>query len=243
MMTVSFMPINKLKTSDSYYSTTNELPELQATGVGSGTAVGAQQTIAGIAKHSWMSAKWGQLLFRMVDYYQPVHILELGTSLGITGSYLSMANTNASLTTLEETVAIAAIAKANFKKLGIRNSRLIEGDIEQTLSEWLAHERDIDLALINSKHLHKPATHYFRQLLNHTHENSILIFTDIHRSKTTEQAWRGNTVGNCCYPCRRLVFYRHCFFPERISCKTNDQYSFLISTLRTSPFSVLSGRK
>jgi hypothetical protein len=61
-------------------------------GAGSTVSRNNQRSIASIAKYAAKSKKLGQLLFRMVKHYQPTTILELGTSLGITSSYLALAN-------------------------------------------------------------------------------------------------------------------------------------------------------
>ncbi len=62
-------------------------------GAGSSIDKTNQRTIASIAKNAAKPAKFGQLLHRMVKHYQPQTILELGTSLGITTSYLIIGKT------------------------------------------------------------------------------------------------------------------------------------------------------
>jgi predicted O-methyltransferase YrrM len=152
--------------------------------------VSASGTIAVMARSALMPAKFCQLLFRMVDRYAPSQILELGTSLGITSSYLAMANENASVTTMERSKAVADSAREQFKKLGIRNCRLIEGNIDEILPLWLKEDREPDMVLIDASRRYKPTMHYFRQLLEHINDNSILIFTGIHESNEMEQAWK-----------------------------------------------------
>ena len=147
-------------------------------------------SVSQIAKSALKSTKYGQLLFRIVDRYSPEHMLELGTSLGITSAYLAMANPQASLTTMEGATAIANVAKENFQKLGIKNLRMVEGDFGTSLPLWLKQGREIDLAFIDGNHRYEPTLNYFRQILTHTNEYSILIFTDIHLSKEMEDAWK-----------------------------------------------------
>src|SRR5262245_27886936 len=60
-------------------------------GAGSTVSKTNQRQVSSIAKNAAKPKKFGQLLFRMVKFYQPLTILELGTSLGITTSYLSLA--------------------------------------------------------------------------------------------------------------------------------------------------------
>src|SRR5262245_52808367 len=61
--------------------------------LGAGTSDGSEnkRTIARIAARAAKPAKYGKLLYRMVKHYRPHTIIELGTSLGITASYLSSA--------------------------------------------------------------------------------------------------------------------------------------------------------
>ena len=58
-----------------------------------------QRRIDKIAASSLKPRKFAQLLHRMVGYYQPQNIIELGTSFGITTSYLSKANPKVSVNT------------------------------------------------------------------------------------------------------------------------------------------------
>ncbi|MGV3593960.1 MAG: O-methyltransferase [Sediminibacterium sp.] len=156
---------------------------------GSRTGVTNQRTVSYFAKSALKSVKFGQLLFRIIDHYAPEYLLELGTSLGITSAYLAMANPSATLTTMEGSTAIAAVAKENFQKLGIKNIRLIEGDFDHTLPAWLENKPIIDFALIDINLRYASTIHYFYQLLDHTHEYSMLIFDHIHGSAEMEKAW------------------------------------------------------
>src|SRR5688572_15500482 len=74
-----------------------------------------EKTINSIARNAAKSKKYGQLLFRMIKHYQPATILELGTSLGITTSYLALAKPNARLMTMEGAREIAGVARQNFR--------------------------------------------------------------------------------------------------------------------------------
>ena len=90
-------------------------------GAGSVVDKSNHRSIASIAKNAAKPAKFGQLLYRMVRQYQPKTILELGTSLGITTSYLSLAKPDAIIITMEGAASIAEIARQNFKTLQLQN--------------------------------------------------------------------------------------------------------------------------
>jgi predicted O-methyltransferase YrrM len=158
-------------------------------GAGSSVDKTNQRSIASIAKNAAKPAKFGQLLYRMVRYYQPNTVLELGTSLGLTTSYLSLANPGATITTMEGSKAIAETARKNFNVLKLQNILAREGNFDQTLPPTISRLGSIDLAFIDGNHRREPTERYFNQLLSITHNDSILIFDDVHWSDGMEQAW------------------------------------------------------
>ncbi len=166
-----------------------EALEVLDLGAGSGSGAGRQRTVSSIAKHAAKSPKFGQLLFRIARYYQPETILELGTSLGISSAYLQMGNPEARLLTLEGAPAIAEKARRNFQALGLDGIEQITGNFDDTLTTALLQLGRVDLAFIDGNHRYKPTLQYFEAILPYTHNNSILIFDDIHWSAEMEQAW------------------------------------------------------
>lgn len=159
-------------------------------GAGSAVNKSNQRTIAAIAKNSVKQKKFGQLLFRMAKEYKPHTILELGTSLGITTSYLAAANPAAKVITLEGAKALAKYAKENFDSLKITNIEIIEENFDKTLSASISALSSVDFAFIDGNHQKAPTENYFRQILDKVHNDSILIFDDIHWSREMEEAWK-----------------------------------------------------
>ena len=125
----------------------------------------------------------------MIDFYAPTQIIELGTSLGITTAYLASANSAARVTTFEGSTAVAQIAGQNHQLLGLKNIILLEGNFDEQLPKWLEQHKSIDFAFVDGNHAFKPTMTYFEALLEVVHENSILVFDDIHWSAEMEQAW------------------------------------------------------
>lgn len=148
-----------------------------------------ERSIDSIARNSAKSKKYAQLLFRIVKYYQPATIIELGTSLGITTSYLSLAKPDARLITMEGAGEIAGVAKQNFRNLGLGNIELIEGNFDNTLSPVVHGLSTLDFAFIDGNHRKEPTEKYFQQLLPKITNDSILVFDDIHWSAEMEAAW------------------------------------------------------
>ncbi len=163
--------------------------EVRDFGAGSTVLKTNQRAIYKMAQSSLKPKKFAQLLYRIVQYYKPQTILELGTSFGITSAYMASGNNAARLHTLEGSPAIASIARSHFEGLGLQNVQLTEGDFAQTLEPLLNDLPLIDLAFVDGNHRKEPTLQYFRNLLAKTNEQSILIFDDIHWSQEMEEAW------------------------------------------------------
>ena len=163
--------------------------EVEDLGAGSSVIKTTKRKVSDIAASSLKPAKYAQLLYRIVKYYQPKTILELGTSFAVTASYLAAADPNARLFTIEGCPAIGDIARKTFQRVGVENIELIEGDFDNVLPPLLTKLDNIDLAFIDGNHRKEPTLNYFQQLLQHSNASTILIFDDIHWSREMEEAW------------------------------------------------------
>ncbi len=158
-------------------------------GAGSKVNDSNKRAVSDIAKSALKSPKFGQLLFRLVNHFNANSILELGTSLGITTSYLAAANPHAKLVTLEGAPEIALKAKQHFQHIGLHNIEQVVGNFDHTLTSVLQEMKSLDFVFIDGNHRLEPTLRYFNQMKPYLHEHSILIFDDIHWSKEMEQAW------------------------------------------------------
>ena len=159
-------------------------------GAGSRLKKTNQRMVSEIAHSSLKPKKYSQLIFRIVNYYAAKNILELGTSLGITTSYLASANEQTFVYTMEGSNEIAGVAKANFEKMQLKNITTIVGNFDDTLPQFLASENTLDFVFVDGNHRKEPTLRYFNSLLPKIHEHSILIFDDIHWSEEMEAAWK-----------------------------------------------------
>lgn len=165
------------------------LIEVEDFGAGSTVIKSKQRIIGEIAKSSLKPPKYAQLLHRIASYYRPQHIIELGTSLGITTAYLANSHQKAQVVTFEGSGSIADIAAENLKSLGVRNVDLRVGEFGKTLPVFLSTAPRIDLAFLDGNHRKQPTLDYFSHILPQCNEHSILIFDDIHWSAEMEEAW------------------------------------------------------
>ncbi len=162
-------------------------------GAGSRTAATKQRTVASIASAALKPKKYAQLMFRIVQYFSAKNTIELGTSLGMTTSYLAKANLQGQVYTFEGATSVAAVAKENFDQLKLENVTQILGNFDNTLSAFLnsgeIEKGKLDFAFIDGNHREKPTIEYFKALLPFIHNDTILIFDDIHWSAGMENAW------------------------------------------------------
>ena len=168
----------------------NKIINIEDFGAGSAMISKKEKKIKSIAKTSLKNKKFAKLLFRIVNYYKPGAIIELGTSFGISTCYLASGNKNAVVYTFEGSSEIANIAKANFETAGINNIQLIEGDFAGTFSKKLSTINQVDLAFVDGNHRKQPTLHYFFDLKEKILPGSVIIFDDIHWSAEMEEAWK-----------------------------------------------------
>ena len=144
--------------------------------------------IADIAKYSVVSKKYGELLFRLINYFKPETVLELGTSLGLSALYISQAAPKATIISIEGCPNTYAFAKTLIADAGIKNIELINtsfGDAFETKFQ----NKKFDVVYIDGNHTYQATINYFNELLKYTNENSVLIFDDIYWTPNMTKAW------------------------------------------------------
>lgn len=163
--------------------------EIEDLGAGSRVAFSKNRSVQQLAASALKPKKYAQLLFRLVKHYKPRTILELGTSLGVTTAYLAAANDDANIITVEGCTSIAAVAQENFNALGLSNIKLATGNFDSVLPSVLRLLPSLDLAYIDGNHRYEPTMNYFHTLLPQLHNDSVLVFDDIHWSAEMEKVW------------------------------------------------------
>ncbi len=130
------------------------------------------------------------MLARLAAWQKPTHILELGTSLGISTLYFAAACPTATIITLEGCREVLTLAENNFSQAGMKNIRSMAGPFEKTLPRVLSGDFRPNLVLIDGNHDYQPTLEYFHHLLALATPDTVLIFDDIHWSSGMERAWK-----------------------------------------------------
>lgn len=145
------------------------------------------RSIRAIAKTSGTPIKRAQLLYRIVKYLNPKQTLELGTSLGIATHAMAIGSIKNEIITIEGCPNISEVANQQFKTFKIQNIHQKTGEFNHNLKQVKDHK--YDLIFFDGNHSKTATLDYFNTLLDSTHNNSVLIFDDIHWSKGMTEAW------------------------------------------------------
>jgi predicted O-methyltransferase YrrM len=158
-------------------------------GAGSYKKNSSVRSVKDITSAAAKAPKHAQLLFRLVNYFQPATILEIGTSFGLSTMYLAIANSKSKVITIEGCPQTRQIALNNFKEAELTNIRSLEGNFNSVLPEVLSSIPKLDLVFFDGNHKKNPTLSYFTQCLEKAGNESVFIFDDIYWSKEMAEAW------------------------------------------------------
>lgn len=167
-------------------------------GAGSKVFKSNVRAIHQIAKNAGIGSRHAELLFRIVRHFQPdpsdselakQNILEIGTSVGLATSALSLGNPKANITTLEGCPATSQVAALQFKDFGLKNVDSVAIEFETYLKHMQQSKVQYDLIYFDGNHQKEATLHYFELLLPTISNNTVWIFDDIHWSTSMEEAW------------------------------------------------------
>lgn len=158
-------------------------------GAGSRVFKSNKRQISKIANTAGISPKRAELLFRITNYFQPESVLEIGTSLGLATSALSLGNESAKITTLEGCPKTQEIAKFQLENSKFQNIKFVTTKFEEYLSIYNLQPTTYNLIYFDGNHSKKATLEYFELLLQTIANETVWIFDDIHWSKEMEEAW------------------------------------------------------
>ena len=157
-------------------------------GAGSKVFKTNKRQVAQIAKTAGVSSERAELLLRVVTYFKPGSILELGTSLGLATVAMALGNQKANITTLEGCSETAKVALLQFQKNNF-NINLVVSEFENYFKNLNLKPNILDLVYFDGNHQKEATLQYFELLLKTATNTSVWIFDDIHWSPEMESAW------------------------------------------------------
>ncbi len=166
--------------------------EIEILDLGAGSRINKsnRRSISQIAKNAEKPEKFGRLFCRLARHLKPRHVVELGTSLGLTTLYFSKAMPDGRIYTFEGCPETSGIAAENFRKASAENIEIITGNIDLTLKPALeARNVPLDMVYFDANHRYEPTVRYFLDCLPYAHNESLFIFDDIYWSPGMTKAW------------------------------------------------------
>ncbi len=137
--------------------------------------------------------KWCQLLYSLTRLSDARNVLEIGTNLGVSGTYILEALKpvkNSLFITMEGLPRSCEISSEQFSSITDSNRfEVIQGLYDSSFPELMAREVIFDLAFIDGYHQKEPTLQYFQGLKTKSNRPVIFIFDDINWSKGMKEVW------------------------------------------------------
>jgi hypothetical protein len=136
------------------------------------------RTIGDITRIASVNERYGRLLYRLARYYNPSHIIEMGTAAGISTQYLATGNPHAEVITVEGNPHLAELASRNFRINRIKN-----------IPQLVKYIGPGDIVYIDGNHTAEATWRYY-SAFTAKGKNPILVFDDINWSQDMRSAWK-----------------------------------------------------
>jgi len=127
-------------------------------------------------------------LGKLVEYYEPKSVLELGTSLGISTAYLAQGDTR--VFTVEGSEAVLNQAKLVWQNMGLEQIHSFHGPFDDLLEKVWPEIEQPTMIFIDGNHTYRATLHYFEYFIERLNTDSFIVFDDIHWSLGMEEAWK-----------------------------------------------------
>jgi len=158
-----------------------------------------------VVKHISTPHRIGVWYYKVIEKFGYKNIIELGTCIGIGTMYLA-SNSDTKVVSFEANKPCIDKANELFKQYAFDNIEVIEGDIQETLANYVKNNESIDMALIDANHTYEATIQYFNLLLPKLHSKSLVVIDDIYWSEEMMHAWEKIRNHSAVY--LSLDFYR-----------------------------------
>lgn len=184
-----YYAFSDIEAARSRWLTDEEIIHLTNIGAGSTISNASQRSAGDLLRSTAVSPETGRRLFRLVLWSQPESILELGTSMGISTSYLAAADARIPLLSIEGNDTVAAKARQHLADLGLQHVKIVSGLFDEQLPAALSTLRSLGLLFIDGDHRKEAVLTHVQACLQHRHNDSVFAIADIHWSDDMEQTW------------------------------------------------------
>ncbi len=150
--------------------------------------LGDKRKVSSIAKVSGSSSKYAELIYRIVNYYQPQRILELGTSLGLSTLMMKLGNQEARIDTVEGCAQTLKVTQQEFPSNHNVNISFNRSTFDTYLTK-VDKSKQYDFVFIDGDHRGKSVLKMLDSLAPVIHDETIILLDDIRWSEDMQSMW------------------------------------------------------
>lgn len=133
--------------------------------------------------------RYGELLFRMVNYFRPVTVLQVGGSTGLMSLYLSMASPSTHCYVLDES-GLTELINPFKEKHKLSNLHFLEGSYQQSIADLKNKLRTIDVIFVNVGQDAGRTKEIYQQIKPFIAEETIVIIDAIRSRREMKSFWK-----------------------------------------------------
>jgi len=151
------------------------------------------EMVSTICKKATSKIKFCQLLYCLIDNLNFKSVLEIGTNLGVSGTYMLKAlkkQIDPKFISMEGVPGLCKISSKQFSSI-IKSKKvnIIEGLYDETFPILIKQNHLFDFVFIDGNHREKSTLNYFDIIKKNSTKNSVFVFDDINWSKGMINAW------------------------------------------------------
>ena len=155
--------------------------------------INRKEMVKNICKKGASKIKFCQLLYFIINNLNSSSVLEIGTNLGVSGTYILKAlqnQTAGKFITMEGIPELCKISSKQFSSIVVNSKYEIkQGLYDYTFPILLKENHLFDFIFIDGNHNKQSTLDYFNLLKEKTSNTSVFIFDDINWSKGMIKAW------------------------------------------------------
>lgn len=153
-----------------------------------------RRQVSEIYRRSAIPDSWGSFLFHLARKVKPRHILELGTNLGISASYLANAvedsNEQATITTIEGDPILADLARKHLSRTNVL-VEVVNGSFQEQLPKVLNDRGPFSLVFIDGHHDEAATIRYVHTIKPFLDTGAVVILDDTEPwARNVRRAWK-----------------------------------------------------
>lgn len=134
------------------------------------------------------SERHGRFLFRLVNFFHPETLLEIGTGLGVDTLYMASPHADCRCITLEEDPCLQNLSAKLFTSHVTSNIESLKGGWEEMLEQVLRNTEKLDFVCLNATS-QQPIRELYKMCRTKMHDQSIFIIRNIRTSIELYELW------------------------------------------------------